>query len=362
MTLDYGFPDMALGQLFTSLLPDFVLAFTFFTALTYAVLGRRFDHQRPAIAMSAAVGLALAAGLVAWEYQNGWSVRNLGPLAIGFAVILLAMIMFQGIKQTGGSWSGALIAFGASILVAWVLGVHWPVAEAIVQTLATVGLLVGIVLLVLHLHGRAPTGHFMPAPVGPELSAVRHDMHDLCEDEHVGERVDGFLWDLRRHTDVFVQHPEQAPSILAQLRRILPAEGWLTQRLARLREAAHNARRGQLQRIDELRHLVGKLPPDARKKAADELAARYAELQLDKRLERLDGAVAEIEYRVKKVTEEAGRAVIRYDYQRLNGFLEEAEKLQAHAQRLIKLIEHTEQKLAKIAQGLAKEFGGGDVL
>ena len=36
------FSDLFLGWLFESLLPDFALAFTFFTALTYAVLGRRF--------------------------------------------------------------------------------------------------------------------------------------------------------------------------------------------------------------------------------------------------------------------------------------------------------------------------------
>ena len=360
MRLDSPFSDLALGQLFESLLPDFVLAFTFFTALTYAVLGRRFGQQRPAVAMSAAVGLALASGLVWWEYENGWSVRNLGPLAIGFAVILLAMIMFQGIKQTGGSWSGAMIAFGASILVAWVLGVHWPVADAIVQTLAIVGLIAGIVFFVMHTHGHAPAGHFIPATVRPERNEVRHDMRDLYQDEHVGERIDGFLTDLRRRTDVFVQHPEDAPNIVAQLRRVLPSEGWLTQRMARFREIAHNVRKGHLHRIEELRHILDKLPPEARKKAVDELAARYEELKLDKRLERLDWAVAEVEQRIRKLTQEAEQAVTRYDYRKVNELLEGAEKLQAHNQQLFKLIDRTEEKLAKATRELAKELGGGD--
>jgi hypothetical protein len=360
MTLDFALSNLAAGPLLSSLLPDFVLAFTFFMALTYAVLGRRFEHQRSAIAMSAAVGLALAAGLVAWEYQHGWSIRNLGPLAVGFAVILLGLIMFQGIRQTGGSWSGALLAVGASLLVAWILGAHWPVADAIVQTFVIVALLIGIVLFLRHNHGPAHGMAWTRPQIGPEVASVRHDMRDLYQDEHVGARIDGFLGDLRQHTDVLVQHPEQAPDTLAQLRRILPAEGWLTQRLAALRTAAHYARRGQLQRIDELRHVMGKLPPDARKKATDELTARYAELQLDKRLERLDGAVAEVERRVKQLTEDAGRAVIKYDYQRLNTLLEEAEKLQAHGQQLMQLIERTEQKLGKLVTQLAKEFGGGE--
>jgi hypothetical protein len=64
------FNNMGIGGLFETLLPDLLLAFTFFTALAYAVLGRRFGQQRPAIAMSAAVGLALASGLVWWEHQQ----------------------------------------------------------------------------------------------------------------------------------------------------------------------------------------------------------------------------------------------------------------------------------------------------
>jgi cyanate permease len=70
MGFDNPFSSIGIGSLFETLLPDLLLAFTFFTALTYAVLGRRFGQQRPAIAMSAAVGLALASGLVWWEHQQ----------------------------------------------------------------------------------------------------------------------------------------------------------------------------------------------------------------------------------------------------------------------------------------------------
>src|SRR5512135_3046579 len=117
--------EMPFGQIFQTLLPDFVVGFACFTALAYAVLARRFEHQRPAIVMSAAVGLALATGLTWWEHDRGLSIRNLGPVAVGFAIMLLAMILFQGIRQTGGSWAGAAIAFGTSILIASVVGLPW---------------------------------------------------------------------------------------------------------------------------------------------------------------------------------------------------------------------------------------------
>ncbi len=147
---------------------------------------------------------------------------------------------------------------------------------------------------------------------------------------------------------------------MAQLRQILPAEGWLTERMARLRERDQNLRNGHLQRIAELRHLIDKLPPDARKKAADELSARHHELKLEKRIERLDGAVAEAERRIKQLTQEAEQAAARYDYRKLNDLLEAAEGLQAHNQKIFKIIERSEARLVKIAEDLAKEFAGDE--
>ncbi len=198
--------------------------------------------------------------------------------------------------------------------MAWVLGFDWPIASEIVQTLAIVGLIVGIVAFLVHAHGHGPPGGFHPPSHETDVADMRHDMRDLYEDRHVGERIRGALFGLRKETDVFVEHPQEGANILRQLRRVLPAEGWLTERLARLRERAHHVREGHAARIDELRHIIRELPAGARKKASRELSARYHELHLDKRLERLDKAVAENERRIKALTLEAQQATTRYDY------------------------------------------------
>jgi len=83
------FSGFAFAELLQTLLPDFVLAFAFFTALCYAVLAKRFGQQRPAVAMSGTFGFALAVGLVWWEQAHDYSIRNLGPIAVGIALILL---------------------------------------------------------------------------------------------------------------------------------------------------------------------------------------------------------------------------------------------------------------------------------
>jgi len=143
---------MNMYELLDSLLADFVLAFAFFTSMTYAVLGKRFEKQRPAITMSAAIGFALSIGLVWWERANDLSIKDLGPIAVGFAVLLLAFVMYQSVRQVGGSWAGAGITIGAAIIIARLLGLNIPVDWQIVQTIIVVALIFRLLAFMSHRH------------------------------------------------------------------------------------------------------------------------------------------------------------------------------------------------------------------
>jgi hypothetical protein len=59
----YTLPPM-ISDLLETLLPDFILGFAFFTSLCFAVIGRQFQQKRPAVAASAALGLALGGCVV----------------------------------------------------------------------------------------------------------------------------------------------------------------------------------------------------------------------------------------------------------------------------------------------------------
>jgi hypothetical protein len=351
MSLDNPFQRLAWGGVFDTLLPDFVLGFTFFTALSYAVLGRRFDHQRSAVAASAAMGLALSVGLVWWEQSAGLSIRNLGPWAAGFAVIVLAGIMYQSIRQTGGGFAGAGIALGASLLIGWILGMRWAGAEQILQTIITVSLIVGLMAFLLHRSSQHRGAVFPPVErqVAPpvEIRAVEegHVLSDLLRRR---------LRQTKRRVDRLNEHPEDAENILLQLKRMLPAEGWLTERVARLREKAHFVQKGIVERIEEVHRDFRKLPDEAKKEAAEELSAEYKELGLDRRLERLDGAVAATEQRIRELTREAEACLAAHDYARLHDVLKSAERLQKHNTHLFKLIDRSEEKLAATARRVAK--------
>jgi hypothetical protein len=344
--------NLNLSEWLESLLPDFVLAFAFFTSLTYAVLGKRFEQQRPAIAMSAAIGFALSIGLVWWEQSTGFSIKNLGPIAVGFAIIVLAFVMYQSIRQVGGSWSGAGITIGASILIASLLGLNVPVDSEIIQTVTVVALIVGILAYLYHTRG-----HSIRFPHHQTDSPkIRRNMTVLYRERHLSDQLGKRMKKLRKQSGTLNERPEGAGDVLLQLKRMLPAEGYLTERMAQLRTKAHQIKNGHIARLEETRHIYAKLPTSAKKKAAAGLAARYNQIiGIDARLERLDKAVAENEKRIRDLTRQAQTHAAKYNHQKLYETIKAAEKLQHHNSKLFKLIEQTEHKLSAIAKKVANE-------
>ena len=146
--------DLRLYDWMESLFPDFILSFAFFTSVSVAVLGKQFEHKRAAIAISAAIGFALSTGLVWWEQANNLSIRNLGPIAVGFAVLVLSFIMYQSIKKIGGSWAGAGLTLGACIIIANIVGLRIPVDTGIIQSIIVTALIIGIFAFLIHTTGK----------------------------------------------------------------------------------------------------------------------------------------------------------------------------------------------------------------
>jgi len=341
------------GDWLESYLPDFVLAFAFFTGLIFAVLSRRLGLQRSVALVAASLGAALASGLVWWEQVNGLSIRHLGPIAVGFALIVLGGVIYQSIRFTGGSWAGAALALGACLLVGWMLGFDWPVATEIIQTITGAALTVGIIAFLMHhkgFHGHSHQGV-------PDRGLRTHDLENVHEGQRVSEFLGRGFKRLHHFVTALRDHPEHADDVMVQLKRMLPAEGWLTERMARLRERAHRLKSGHVARIEELRHDLPKLSTPEKRRISTELAARYQELKLDVRLERLDKACAENERRIKEMTRHARESLERGDHRKLVDLLEAASKLQAHNEKLFKTIDRTEKKLILLAKQAAQHPG-----
>ncbi|MBL7222905.1 MAG: hypothetical protein ISS72_03535 [Candidatus Brocadiae bacterium] len=276
MKPSHPFPHPAIAELFQTLFPDFVLAFAFFTALSYAVLSRRFHHQRSAITMSGTIGLALSVGLVWWEQRNSLSIRDLGPIAVGFAIILVAFVMYQAIRQMGGSWAGAGIALGAALLISKLLGLDWALDQQLLHAAISVTLIVGILAFLLHQMWHAPS----LSPRHVRVPKVRYDMRGLQQNRKLSKQLDRRFVELERRSQNAFTKPADVEELVQQLQRMLPAQGHLTERLAQLREKAYRLREGHVARIEELRSIAGRMPAEAKRQLAKQLREQYSQLGL----------------------------------------------------------------------------------
>ena len=348
------------GGIFETLLPDFILSFTLFTSLSYAVLSKRFEHQRSAVGMAGAIGMSLSIGLVAWERQKGLSIKNLGPVSVFFAVIVLALVMYKVIARIGGSWAGVGIALGLSILIIMILGFESPIDPQAVYSIMVVALIVGFIAFLFH-YSRSHSYTPYARAARKELPYIRDDISRLYRDRTISKGIGKGLRRLRKDTELLGEEPEKASDLLVQLKRILPAEGWLSEQMARLREKAQRIRKGHILRLDETKQVYRNLPKSERKRAAAKLVERYNQLiDIDKRLERLESVVSENENRVRLLTKEAKTCVENYQYRRFDEIIKQAEKLQSHNSKIVKLIERTERKLSRLAQTIAKQAKGVD--
>lgn len=345
------FAGAALPSFIDSVFVDFTLAFTFFTALCFAILSRHFGRQRSAAAMSVALGLGLSIGLMWWESEHGFSVRDLGPLGMGLIVVVLAGVVFQAIRQVGGGWSGVGVAVGVAVGIAWLAGPGGAVSGVLISLVVLLALGAGAAALVIH------RGHSERAapPWVIRTSTMDDDMRVLYRDRVLSERVADQLRDVRRRADTLNEQPEQAGDVMVQLRRILPEAGLLTEQLAQLRAIAHRVRRGHVARIEELRSVIAGLPPEQRREVAEELARRHEELKFNVRIDRLDRAVADNERRIRELIRQAEEWLENHEYRRLSRVLDEAVRLQRQNAQLLQVIERSQQRLLAGAQKLAEK-------
>ena len=262
--------------------------------------------------------------------------------------------MYQAIRQAGGSWAGVGIALGATLLLSKLLPVGWPIDAQVIQTVTIVALLVGILAFLMHRSRQA-----LPAPKSyARLPKVRHDMSDIQQGRVASALLGKRFRDVKRTVVRPHVEPADAQDIVRKLRRMLPAEGWLTERLAVLREKTHRMRLGHVARIDEIQEFAAGLPTPAKRTLSAQLREQYRELGLELRLERLDKAAAAIEKRLCEITKEAERAAAGYDFQKLYDLLKDAEKLQRHTTSLFRIIERTEKRLIAAARRAAEHARG----
>ena len=350
MAIDNPFLDPAWLEHGAGYTIDFTLALVFFTAICFSVLGKRLGHRRSAAAVSASLGLALAIALVVWEARTGWRLVDLGPIAAGLMMIVMAMVIHQAIRRVGGTWAGGAVGLGAAMLVGVVLDLPWGLNDSSLGALATLIMLIGAGMWLTHHQAGRGLGNPESGSLsmrGPSANPTQvHAVDDLRRlEQQLGRSMDS----LDHATQTPPRGPDQVEAIRNQLAQLIPAEGEVTRRLAQLRARAVLVEKGSLARLRDLTGKIPRMTPEQASAGARQLRLAYREAGYGRRIERLDRKAVEIERRVQRLTAQAQALAKAGQTQHLHELIHAATQLQRHAQQLLNRIERDERQLLELA-------------
>lgn len=351
---------------------DFMIALVFFTALSFAILHRRFEHKRSAAVMSAALGTSLAIGLMAWELRSGLRLSNLGPIAAGLGLVMIAMVIYQAIRRVGGNVAGGATALGATLLIGQVLAIPWlqQLFHGILGPLIAIGLLAaGTIKLMMYTqhkgrstwanplsNTRLSTGDSAtydqksaPQMVAETANETARQVHEIDDVQRLNQRMDQHLKLSEQNARMLPAQPQLAAILRRQLAALLPEAQMITRRLADLRAKAQMLRMGHLAKIRRLAPQIPKLPPDAARLASAQLREAYQEARLEERIGRLDQAAVHAEKSIAEVILKVNQMLDAGRYDHAAKTLIHSEKLAGQVQRLMKQIDRDEKKVLALA-------------
>ncbi len=81
---------------------DFFIYSLIFLGLSKAVFSKKFKDSK---ALSLGIGLALSFSLILYEYNSGFALLNLGPLALLLLMLLIFFVIIQFVVSQGWSWT-----------------------------------------------------------------------------------------------------------------------------------------------------------------------------------------------------------------------------------------------------------------
>jgi hypothetical protein len=315
-----------------------MIAFTLFTSLSFAVLAGRLGNRRSAAAASSALGLALATGLLWWESVNNFSLLALGPVAVGFAAVVIATVIFGVFRRIGGSVPAAFLSLGSCLLIAWSAGLDWLIDSDIVAFITLVMIITGLYMIISYQKG-------LNFSQNSDFKKIRNDLEAENQSTRLGNKIQDEISSLYRDSSQLENDPQAAKQLQRRIEKILPQAEALTDKMAELRRKAFLVKNGDLNKLKQLRIFLNKTPPNQRSRVLARIKETYKQLNFDQRIERLDYAVAETEKQIRETLNLSIQKINQSDIQGLNKLLKEAEKLQRHNAKLLSAIQRSENKL-----------------
>jgi len=339
---------------FRSRLFEFLVIFTFFISLLFAVFKKRFGDHRLTAALSASISFALSIGLTHWMNRHGYNMTDLGPVAVIVVAAFAAAVIYSLIKTSG---HGVIAILTIILLIAATLPrTYWFFDYQTVFDLVLACWL--LILIWVLIHNKYPHRSVPAVRIRDYTEADDADdqIRQMYNDRRLSRKISGQLRKLRKPSELLGDKNSQSTNLVLQLKRILPQQGYLAGRMTSLRKKAHLMRNGHIARTKEIKKLCRQLEPLQKRRVSRQMIEYYKnETDLDRRLERLEGLIADIEKQSRELVLHAQNCVKDNDFKRYDHFVKKATKLQDRVTHIIKVIVRTEKKLSATASKIVRE-------
>lgn len=343
---------------YSSTLFEFLILFTFFLSLMFSIFQKRFENRRSLAGISISTSLALSIGLLTWLNRQGYSMQNLGLIAIMIIIAFIGTIIYKLIKNSGHS--GIAILTIILLVMPVISRSYLQIDYQMIFDLILFGWLIVIIWLLTKNVASYGTVHL---PSNPNTGKIDYDTEEtddqikrLYRYRGLSKKITENLRKLKKPSELLGDKNKQSTDLLIQLHRILPEQGFMTERMAELRKTAYQVRNGHIARMNETKKLCHQIPAWQARKISRLMIEHYRkQTNLEKRLERLESLVTATEKQNRQLIAYAKKCVRTQNYKEFDQVIHKAKKLQSHVTHIINAIIRTEKKLSAIAHKIAKD-------
>lgn len=342
-----------------------------FVGLAKVTLGWRFQGKG-GTALSVGVGISLAVGFVIAEEQFGFSLRSFGVAAAGFLILILGIMMYLFIRQTG---LHKLNAFGFSYLSMFLLVIlvspelfsHVTQQAPLFALFALFVLLVSMYLCISSLWSGLDT-----LPFDRSLRRIMADdpvrkrdrnlseretrfikRKALPEAKHVrkdGDKILGELGNISKSIEREGASPKGRQDIIQQMKDLVPKGQNLLKSVQNLKEMTRKLAKADLTLLaDKARESSGTASGEEKAELEKEITHEQRRLVLEKRLDHMERLLQrELELTFQALLSAASE-IERSDMNSALKQVQDAIAAESTFSKLAKQIRSTEKELLRLS-------------
>ena len=341
-------------NVFQSRIFEFLIIFTFFISLLFSIFKRRFGDHRLTAALAASISFALSIGLTSWISNKGYNMTDLGPFAIIIIVAFADVIIYSLIKRSGHEFIAILTVVLMTIPL--IGRIYWLTDYQMIFDMTLTLWLIILIWLLIKNSTPNRSVYYAKKDNYTDIDQADNQIKRMYTDRRLSGYISGQLRKLRKTTELLGDKNSQSTDLILQLQRILPEQGFLSGRMTGLRKKAHLMRNGHIAKIKEIKTLCRQLGPLQKQKVSRQMIEYYQnQTDLDRRLERLEGIITNIEKQSRDLIIRAQICVKNNDFKQYDHFIKKAAKMQDRVTHIIKVIIRTEKNLSDTAHKIVQK-------